>query len=293
MTVRNMRSKVEEFLIYIDQEGNTYQLNDRPLRTVLSVTGWGSPPNEIETTRNPYQHGVTVTGVRLLPRPINILLHHRGRTRDKYWEIRRTFQSIINFSNTDVINPVEAHLLRVLSSGEEFQLDGFMSQGPVYEDNQNVWDKFSFLEQITFTAYNPVIYDPTAIVTTVDGLVADPDQTEVISYVGTWPEYPVIVVTGSCDDFTITHDDMGYEIAYTSPLVAGETVTLDFVNKTATSSVDGNVIGNITQSEAFGKFAIFPNPLVASGSNSITFEMTNPIAASKFVMTHYTRYESI
>lgn len=291
--VRNMRSPFREQILYLTPDNESYELDDRPFRTVMNMGGWGSPPYEIETSRNPYQHGVRVTGVRVIPRNIDITLHHYGTSRDEYWSLRRALQDSLRMSRLDVNNPTVGSLRRVLSTGEVFQLDGLFSSGTGYDNRMNRWNEFSFVETLTFTAYDPIIYDPTSISLSYDGFDASATQTKTITYSGTWQEYPIIVFTGPADDFTITHNDFSYVINYDRAVVGGETITINFQEKTVVSSVDGNVVGYVTQSEGLGKFAFFPDPRVTDGDNEIEFDVTSPTAASQFDITYYKRYEAI
>lgn len=291
--VRNMRSPFLEQILYITPDGETYDLDDRPFRTVLMMEGWGSPSYEIETTRNPYQHGARVTAARANIRPITMVIHHWGFSRDDYWNKRRSLQDILRISRTNVNAPELASLRRVLSTGEVFQLDGFFAQGTRYQNDQNRWNEFSFIEQLRFNAYDPIIYDPTSVTVTYDGFDSTATQTQTLSYVGTWREYPTIVITGPCDDFTITHNDTGHIIEYNKDVDSGETVTIDLMDKSIESSVHGDVIGEVTQSSGLGQFAVLPDPQITDGDNEIEYAITNPTAATEVAVTYYKRYESI
>ena len=293
--VSRIKNKNYEAIQFITADGVTYELHDPPERYIMTMEGWGEPPLELETSRGSYQHGEFVTAYRLIPRRIIMLLRLSANSRDQYWEYRNNLSEILRLGRTDPNNPTLSSLRWILSNGNIRQLDGMISRGAVYNKNAAVWDEWGATEEIHFTAYIPIIYDPTQLTATLSGYNASATQTTTITYTGTWEEFPVIVVTGPGDGFYIKNTDTGFEIDYNFAIAAGETVTFDLRTnyKTVTSSVHGNVVGKVAQGNGLGRLSIQQNPLVTNGANDFTTTIDSGTVATQVAINYYNRYEAI
>lgn len=115
-----------------------------------------------------------------------------------------------------------------------------------------------------------------------------------ISYVGTWYSYPVIVVAGATNGFTITHDQLGKSIQYLNAVANGETITITLGDMpTVVSSVDGDVISSLSPDSDLQAFRIEPDPIVTNGLNTFTIQAANTDGGTSFTVRYYTRYIGI
>jgi hypothetical protein len=103
-----------------------------------------------------------------------------------------------------------------------------------------------------------------------------------IVYAGSWPTYPTITITGPVQSPIVTNVTTGQSVWLDYLVAAGETVVVDLLEKTAISSVVGNILGSV-----LGDFATFQ---LALGSNVITAYGSGVGAASKIVMSWFNRY---
>lgn len=293
MTPRNFRPpKVEQYL-YITPDGEEYALHDPPDRFVMFYEGDGLPDIDFGTTSSPYQHGETVTEVRLLPRTINMIVRQNGCDRDAYWDLRRDMDNILRPNRTDVNNPSPGVLRRVTSDGVVRDMDCFVSKGPDYRWTSSGWDEFSIQETLRFSARNPIMYDPEELMETVAGFQATPsldtelifpfslplifgttfttiEKTLSINYLGNWEEYPTITVSGPATDLRIEHLQLGSLISfegYTIPDGTVVTLDLSFARKTAIDNLGVSWLGKISDDSTLGSFRIDCDPLVPDSLN--------------------------
>lgn len=297
MTVRNMRSVMRERVWYTSPSGVEFILDDRPNRALLFMNGWGSSRADRETTRSPYQSGDRNTAFHYSPRTITMLFRYTGYSRDRLWQNRKAFLNAIRLTDMDLENPTEGTLSRLLSTGEVFTIGGLFTTGPVFGSNTESWDAFSYTEQLTFTASNPIIYNPIPLTETLSDFDINNTQTTTISYAGTYKSFPVIVITGPGDSFVISNITTGTEIRYDAAVAVGETITIDLSEneKTVISSISGlSAYSNIDKTDDFSLLVIQPaSILAADGDNEIEVEIVNGTAASGASLTYYEKYEGI
>jgi len=190
-------------------------------------------------------------------------------------------------------------LRRYLSDGSIRDLCCYIDKGPQFSKTVNGWDEHSFQEVVRLYAPNPILYDPTE----QDGptYTMDPaatgivNETQTVTYGGTWEEYPTIVITGPIENPIIRNEDTDEFIEFDYDISAGEvvTLTLTFGNKTVENDTEQNLIRHITPESNLDTFHLAADPEVTDGENDITISGTGTNAATYFSFTYYNRYIGI
>lgn len=316
MTVPNWRTRQVEKIQYFTPDGEKLDLHDPPKRAVMLYEGDGLLSPEADTTRGPFQHGNTVTGFRLPPRRLDLLIRQNGCNRDDYWELRRLLTDLMRINRSDLNNPTMGTLRRVLSTGDIRDLDGYFSRGPLFEHPRN-WDSFSIQETLEFTAPNPILYEPTirtaSLVDFTPPVTMDLvfpflysfifgetittlTKTISISYAGTWEEHPTLILSGPFDNFLIRHNQTGVRLQisnYSVPAGVSVTITLTYGRKSIVTSTGISLIGFLTTDSDLAAFSIQPDPLVANGLNTFDVTFGNGVGATAVQMQYKHRYAGI
>lgn len=200
----------------------------------------------------------------------------------------------------------------MLPDGTSRDIDVFISSGPIFASPTGHWDEWGFTEALRFIAPDPTFYNPTLQTVTwsldpgqtelefpitfpIEFTFTGIDQTNSVSYTGTWPSFPGIVITGPLYGFKIENTDTQEIIELNHVIDAGEvvTITLDYGNKTVVSSTLGNIIGTVTLDSDLATFHIAPDPQAASGTNHFHLTGTGADANTQVVLSYYTRYIGI
>ncbi len=309
--------ETKEFTSYISADGEEYQFHipSGYGRWVLSESGWGTPPIDYITQRGPFQHGETVRDFFLRPRVIQMLIRQQFCNRDEWWGGRALLLDAIRPNRQTTPTGAEpGQLRRIESDGTIRDLNVFISVGPRFEPrNRTGWDEWAFQEVLRFIAHDPVIFDPTRVDTelapgVVAGALVFPitfpiefgagviDETTALLYVGTWETYPIIVVTGPLNDFTITNNTTGEVIELDYDIVAGDVITIDlnYGVKTVVDADGVNRIGVVTSESDLATWHIAPDPEAPGGVNSITITGWNTQPGTTSVeLRAFTRYFGI
>jgi hypothetical protein len=290
MTVKNFRKQHIERILYITPDGMEVILHDPPEKSVLSYEGDGLPSPEYDTTRGPFQHGMNVLGMREPIREIDLVLRWNACNRDEYWDMRHNLINLLRPNRTDVNNSSPGVLRRILSNGKIFDLDCYLTKGPDWVYPRK-WDHWSIQESLKFTAFNPILYNPTL----KSGLVqdftpaTDPDiiipldfefifgetspaitKSITVNYLGNWESFPTIIVAGPYEGISIQHQTTFGKVAlsgYSSP--TGETTTIDLTygRKTILTNSGISLLGYVTNDSDLSEFSIQPDPLVPGSIN--------------------------
>jgi len=114
-----------------------------------------------------------------------------------------------------------------------------------------------------------------------------------ITYAGTWRTYPIITITGPYTRANIQQVTMGINIALSVAITAGETRIID-LTPGAQSITDGNgdnKFSDLGAGSDLVDFAIYPDPEVAGGIQSITAQLVGGVAGvSGASISYYERY---
>lgn len=316
MSVRNFRKAHIERIQYITPDGITVDLHDPPNRSVLSYEGDGLPNPNYSTTKGPFQHGFNVLGVREPQRNIDMVIRWNACNRDDYWDMKAEFINYLRPNRTDINNPSPGVLRRILSNGEIYDLDCYLTKGPEWKFPRR-WDHFSIQEPLKFTAYNPILYDPVVnaeiaqdFSPSVEVNIVFPflfsfifDETNptitkaiTINYEGNWEEFPTILLEGPWEGVSIQHQSTLDKIelsGYSSPI--GETVTIDLTygRKTITTNSGDSLLGYVTNDSDLSGFSIQQDPLVSGGVNIFDITVQSGGADTSIQVQYQDRYIGI
>lgn len=319
MTVRNWRRTLGEKIQFITPDGLKYELHDPPKRAIMEMNGWGIPEANISATQGPFQHGLTPLSIRLPHREITMTIRRNGCSRNDYWAIRRDLNNHLRLSRTNLNLPVPSHLRRYLSDGRIRQLDVMIASGPGYSEGGDTWDGFSFMEELTFIAHNPIIYYPVQRTASTSSLACTPTaqlqfpfafggslltfgtnicvgtDSLYVNYEGDWEEFPTITVTGPGDDFMIEHAQTGMKIMLDYSIAAGETITFDLTynKKTIINNFGVSLLGYLTEDSNLGAFSLQPDPIASNGLNTLDISIFNATTDTNVQVAYYDRYQGI
>lgn len=319
MTHQMPRPKLIEFDEYIAPDGLTYEFNDSQVRFLMSFSGFGIPPIEYRTQRGPFQDGETLIDFVLRPRVIQ-LLHRRGAdSRDDYWDIREDLINHIRINRQTVAGNREQGVLRKrLSTGQVRDLNVLIESGPTFAPrNLNAWDERAFQEVLRFIAWDPTLFDPTGQslvftltmadhlvfpVTIIDGAgedmlfrAASVNETNTITYVGTWQTFPTIILTGPMQNPIIENQTTDETIELDYNLSADEIVTIDLAygSKTVVNDLGTNLIGVVTAASDLATFHLAPDPEAPDGVNTIRVQFGGASGAANVALQWIVRYIGI
>lgn len=296
----------------IDPRGNKFGLRNGRTKALFSIAGEGYPPIEFVTTRGAMQHGQTVRGYWLQPRVLAVNVRWMGCSRDEYWALRAELLNMIRPNRQSLTDPVRSFTLRRrLSDNSERQIDGFFTEGPQFVESLDRWQGWAFDEQLQFTCYDPVWYDPelqtaTLVPTYTSGIVFPitfpitfgtnvVNQSLAVSYLGTWQSYPTLVVTGPATGVQLVHNEIGNKLQLDYTIANGEEVTFDLAygEKTIENNSGENLIGYLTDDSDLANFRLEPDPTITNGANTINMACTDANASTRLTVQWYVRYIGI
>lgn len=318
--------KIVEFDQYITPDGRKFNLHSPFIRWVTGIEGTGMPPIEYITERGPFQDGESVKDYFLRPRVIQMGIAQEYKSRNQYWYGRLQLLDVLrpNRQNLGRLGSSPGTLRKVFPGNRMLDIDVYIQQGPVLDRlDHTVWREHSFREVIRFIAYNPVFYDPTPIEHDfINRGVDDPTESpssdtqlvfpisfpiffgptaagdfppvdeegedpSIIHYVGSWIEFPTIVLVGPLSNpVVITNETTGETITFNYDVQPEETVTfaLTYGLKTVTSNVNGNVIGFVSTDSDLGSFHLEP------GDNEFALLITGDNTDSRVRIDYKNRY---
>ena len=297
-----------EAVDYFSPAGELYPLSvPAPAgRWVIGASGLGLPPVEYATTRGPAQNGVTVRDFALGPRIIQLLIRQQFCSRDGWWAGRSAILDGLRPNRQLIATAAVPGTLRFTrADGSRRSIGAFLEAGPGFEPSQvGRWDEWAFQEVLRFFCPDPVFYDAQE---QAEAFVAS-DQlvfpvtfplvfgalagSTAITYTGTWPEYPTIVITGPATSPRVENTTTGEFIEMDTVIPAGVSVTiaLSYGQKTVTDSLGNNLIGTVTTDSDLATFHLAAAPEAPGGVNVITVSATGTGGASSIVLTYYRRY---
>jgi hypothetical protein len=274
------------------------------------MTGWGKPPEQIHTIAGPYQHGNSVLSYRLTPRTISMELVTRECSRDEWFNRRSRLLDQMGLNNALPNAPVPGVLRWHFIENNVYKrrdLDVFLTRGLAYEPLSN-WRSHSLVENLEFTANNPVIYDPTpkssVISTWTDELIFPATfpivlgasyGTVSITYAGTWESFPTIVIAGPASGIYIENVSTGYFLRLDYNISVGETVTitLTYNARSVINNLGQSLIEHMSEDSSLGNFTLQTDEIVAGGVNIFYVYTISPDTTTRVTLNYLDRYYGI
>lgn len=267
---------------------------------------FGAPPTNFITRAGYKQHGVTEIDYILAPRDFDIEFWRAPACdRQTYWQNRHDvlayFRPNRNGQMTFTVQQPD---------GTQRALMVRATPGPQYagESNNNNWN---IRERLSFTAFDPIWFNPvittTAVVSTTSSDLVFPITfpirfgasgllfIQAITYGGTWPSYPTLLLTGPYTSAIVTNLTTGVSIFFTVPILAGETRTLDLTpGAQSLVNQDGDdAFGDLGPLSNLVNFNLRPDPEVAGGAQTIQAILYDGTIASGFTISYYDKYFGI
>lgn len=291
-------------LEFITADGQKYKFDAHPNKLEWNLSGLGLPPHEIQTTQHPYQQGLTPLSYKLNPRNVTLTLRHNGCTWDIYRANRLSFAEAFRLNRSDPLVPGTLWYTYLVNGVKTVRcVDCVLNLGDALFTSLPGWQLYTFQEALTFTCYDPIIYDPTLYTTSVTAFTATlilpitfpftlgcVTGTGTITYTGTWATPLQIVITGPAYYVTIIHAETGRRINLNYGISAGEIVTIDCKEIAVTNNFGEDLFPYVVESDIIN-FAVEADPLVAS--NTYTIYLIGNTADTKVELKYYRRYAGI
>ncbi len=280
---------VQEWTEYQAPDGTIYDLTvpSRHGRWVMAETGWGAAPVQHITQRGPLQHGETIIKTVLRPRVVQLVVRQDYCNRNDFWTGRQALVDALRMHHWHELNEVitPGVLRRILPNGTTRALEVYPTQGPVFEaSREGSWDQWGFQEILRFIAYDPRVYDPTRVDTTLAI-----GATTVVNYDGNWDDFPILVISGELGNPTITNDTTGELLAliYTIPDPDVVTIDLTVTPKSVVDQAGVDRISTLTNTSHLATWHLQP------GNNSITTTASIIGMDATIQLRHFNRYFGI
>jgi len=299
-----MTNQAGDVLSITTYDGNELVLINPDVK-LLAYGNLGAPPTQFITRRGYRQNGATEVDFLLQPRSISVeLWHSPACDRQTYWDTR---QELHNFLRPNRNGPM-MFTLRT-PNGNVRSIIVRADPGLVFppQSNNNNWN---IQESMDFVAYDPTFFDAAQAVTALSSST----QTQLVfpitfpitfgtsdvflttgnlTYVGTWRSYPTLTITGPYTRANIQHVGLGINISLNVSISAGEQRIID-LTPGSQSIVDGsgaNKFSDLGAGSDLVDFALYPDPEVAGGIQTITVQLVNGVAGqSTASLAYYTRY---
>lgn len=266
---------------------------------------FGIPPTNFITRQGYKQHGVTEIDYILGVRNFDIEFWRAPAcSRSEYWQNR---SEVIEFFRPNRGGQLTFSVNQ--ADGTRRALKCRAAPGIQFsESRENDWN---IREQLSFTAFDPIWFDPTENVLAVSSSISNdlvfpitfPIQfgasgvqfVQAVTYAGTWPSFPTLTLTGPYTSAIIINQVTGYTIYFTVPILDGETRTLD-LTPGAQSLVDQNgddAFGDLGPLSNLVNFNLRPDPEAAGGTQTIQAILYGATGASGFTLSYFDRYIGI
>jgi hypothetical protein len=164
MTVPNQRMKPDMRLELTTPDGQTFELNVPPSRFVTNMQGWGLSPRAIDTVKHPFHHGERPLSTKLDVREISLTLAYPGCSLSQLWGHKGTVVDFFRENRTPLNNISPSRLTLYYRENNVYKaraLNVFFTDGMVFAPQESVGNHFTLMEDVVFTAYDPIVYDPT------------------------------------------------------------------------------------------------------------------------------------
>lgn len=309
MTVPNQRMKPDMRLELTTPDGETFELHTPPSKFVTNMRGWGMSPRITDTVRYPNVMGERPLAVKLDVREVSLTIMYPGCSLSQLWNHKGTLLDFLRENRTPINNIQPSRLTMYYREDGVYKaraLDVFFNDGLVFVPPGTSGNQYTIVEESSFTAYNPVVYDPTIQsfpLTTFSSSLILPmtfpftlgthKASGTLTYTGTWESYPIIEVTGPAKNFSILNVTADKRLNYWGEVASDETVTFDLRDniKTVTNNYGADVISRVSGN--INTFVIQVSPLATGGNNAfeVYSEVYGPV--TRFDITYYNRYRGV
>lgn len=292
-------------LIHIETaDGNELFFGDPDFR-LLTYGGLGASPTQFITRKGYKQNSLTEIDFLLTPRTITVeLWRSPACDRQTYWDNRAALHSFLRPNR----NGPMTFTLRT-PNGDLRSIVVRADPGLVFpaQSNNNNWN---LQEQLDFIAFDATFFDSGQTVTTLSsstqqqlifpitfpitfGTSDEFLTTGNITYVGTWKSYPIITITGPYTRANIQHVELGINISLSVAIAAGESRIIDLTpgSQSITDGNGNNKFSDLGAGSNLVDFALYPDPEVAGGIQTITVQLVDGVAGvSTASIAYYSRY---
>lgn len=272
---------------------------------LLAYGNFGAPPTSYITRRGYRQNGATEIDFLLQSRTISVeLWHSPACDRQTYWNIRKELHDFLRPNR----NGAMTFTLQT-PNGNQRSIVVRADPGLTFpsQSGNNNWN---VQEPLDFIAYDPLFFDAVQSVTALSSTT----QTQLIfpitfpitfgtsdvflstgafTYLGTWRSYPIITITGPYTRANIQHVEKGVNISLSVAIGAGESRIIDLTPgaQSITDANGNNKFSDLGAGSDLVDFAIYPDPEVAGGVQTITVQLVNGTpSVSTATLKYYARY---
>ena len=265
--------------------------------------GWGLAPSHRITQRGPFQEGDSDIDFRLDPRVLSLPFVAPASTIDKHFTVRNALLDIFKPSNKDAFikityddsdrgtqyRSIDVKVIGGLTmdtDSKDFNVRGVIqlrAADPTWSDD------IGYQYQLTSTIFGtptpypkpyPVPYGADSVNNVTD-----------ITYDATWLSYPVLTAVGPLTDLVIT-DGLNHSIKFTTPIPASTyvSINLKYNFKTVTDQDGVNRFSWLSIDSDITNFALFPEPFILDGINTLSVSATGTDGASMVTINYIPRY---
>lgn len=297
-----MSGIVQETFLLTNSRGDTLNLSSGGIY-VMEHDGLGMPRPVRAARAGPYQHGQSLLSARLDARAVTMKLLVQGATESEMWGYLASLQAMLTQIDAAI------YLDATLPDGTLKRLEVMYNDGLGGARKSD--DLYFTTEQVVqLIADDPILYSPTVVALTFSlgggaGTFAVPtpvptavgastiDVSQAITYLGTWPSYPLIRLTGPITNAIVRNVSTSEKLDFTGTTIAGGDyydIDCRYGHKTVLDAAGASKIDKLTTDSDLATFHIERHPAVANGINSLQITGSGINAATKIDLTYWVRY---
>ena len=269
------------------------------LGALVGHVGWGMPVVDTYSRRAPGQHGDTWGGYALAPRIGGLVFRMKQNDLDAMYTLRQT---VLN-----LFSPLAAPILKFVTveGTRYFQCHYYGDLGLDWGVDDWAAQRFA----VALKASDPTCYDPTgvgltfalgggtngAIPSAIPSIIGGDviNQSQVVTYAGSWGSFPFIRITGPITDCIITNTGTSEVLDFTGTTIANldwYDVDCRYGLKTVKDKAGVNQISKLTAASNLSTFHLAASPEVAGGVNSLLVSGNVITSLTSVAVTYFTRY---
>lgn len=304
-------SQLGDFISLTTNDGQVLSMPDQ--QHSFTVYGsFGAPPTNFITKQGYKQHGETEIGYILGKRTVSLTLHRTpGCTRAQYWANRALLHDFLRPNRN---GPLTLTLIQT-GGTDRRALTVRADPGLVLAPDQQREASWNIDEAVNFVAFDPIWFDPAGITKAV-AVAANQNLvfpitfpivfgtsgllfTQVITYAGSWYEYPTITLTGPYQSAVVTNVTTGVSFFMNVPLVGGaQRIIATRPGSISILDQNGvNCFGELGPNSNLVNFNLRPDPEVSKGLQTLICTMIGGNSGagtqSGFQISYYSRYLAI